>query len=115
MYALEIDSRGAVKWERNYGGALHDGGQAVLVNTKGNYVLLGRSISFGNGSRNIYLIVTNQNGEVISEQILGGSNNDRGQDIIEYNSSYFIAGYSNSFGTGDNDAYIVKINKKLTQ
>lgn len=111
MYALEIDSNGNKIWETNYGGALHDGGQALLINNEGNYVLLGRSMSFENGSRNMYLVVTTPNGQQISEQIIGGSKNDRGQDIIEYKSFYFIVGYSNSFGSGDNDAYIVKLKK----
>lgn len=111
MYALEIDSNGNIIWENNYGGALHDGGQALLINNEGNYVLLGRSMSFGNDSRNMYLVVTNPNGELISEQIFGGSKNDSGQDIIEYKSFYYMVGHSNSFGSGDIDAYIVKVKK----
>tara|TARA_R110001592_G_scaffold237306_8_gene496273 strand:+ start:24162 stop:25289 length:1128 start_codon:yes stop_codon:yes gene_type:complete len=111
MYALEIDSNGNIIWENNYGGALHDGGQAVLINNEGNYVLLGRSMSFGNGNSDMYLVVTNPNGELISEEIIGGYKNDIGLDIIEYKSFYFIIGYSDSFGSGDNDAYIVKLKK----
>lgn len=111
MYAIEIDANGNKIWENNYGGALHDGGQALLINSQGNYVLLGRSMSFGNGTRNIYLVETTPDGQQISEQIIGGSKNDRGQEIIEYKSYYFIVGYSNSFGSGDDDAYIVKLKK----
>lgn len=111
MYVVKVDSNGHQLWENNYGGAQHDGGQALLINNEGNYVLVARSMSFGNGSRNIYMVITDSNGELISEKIIGGSQNDWGQDIIEYESFYFIVGHSNSYGAGDNDAFIVKLKK----
>lgn len=111
MYVVKVDSSGNQIWENNYGGAKHDGGQALLINNDGNYVLIARSMSFGNGSRNIYMVVTDPNGDLITEKIIGGSQNDWGQDIIEYESFYYIVGHSNSFSPGDNDAYVVKIEK----
>ncbi len=111
MYALEIDANGNQIWENNYGGTSHDGGQALLINEDENYVLVARSRSFGEGDRNIYMLITDAKGNMISEKVIGGSEDDWGEDILEYGSSYFIVGHSNSFGAGDNDVYIVKLKK----
>lgn len=111
MYAVKVDSTGNKIWENNYGGAQHDGGQASLINNEGNYILVARSMSFGNGDRNIYLVETDPNGNLISEKVIGGSQNDWGQDIIEHRSFYYIVGHTNSFGNEDNDAYIIKVAK----
>ncbi|MFT6199458.1 MAG: hypothetical protein ACJAQ2_001232, partial [Vicingaceae bacterium] len=34
--------------------------------------------------------------------------NERADDIIEANNSYYIAGHSDNFGSGDNDVYLIK-------
>lgn len=111
MYAVEVDSNGNVLWENNYGGDAHDGGEDLLINKEGHYVFMARSMSFGNGDRNIYLVTTAPSGNPISEKVIGASQNDWGEDIIEFDSFYFIVGHSNSFGAGDNDVYVVKLEK----
>lgn len=109
MYAVEVDINGHELWENNYGGNLHDGGQTLLIHNEGNYVFIARSMSFGNGDRDIYMVITNSSGDIISEKIIGGSKNDWGQDIIVHNSFYYIVGHSNSYTGGDNDVFIVKL------
>jgi hypothetical protein len=110
MYALRLKEDGSILWEKNYGGNMHDGGQVAIVNSKGNYVLVARSMSFGNGDRNAYLVeVSASDGSVIQEQLIGGEKNDRIDDIIEFKNHYYLVGHSDSDGAGMNDAYVVKI------
>lgn len=110
MYALRLDKDGNVIWEKHYGGTMHDGGQAAIVNSKGNYVLVARSMSFGKGDRNAYVVEVNSvDGSVIQEQIIGRDGDDRIDDIVEHNSHYYLVGHSNSGGLGGNDVYAVKI------
>ena len=111
MYGIRLDKDGTVLWEKNYGGNMHDGGQAAIVNSRGNYVLVARSMSFGDGDRNAYLVeVSASDGSIIQEHVIGGNKNDRIDDIIEFNGHYYLVGHSDSEGTtGGNDVYIVKI------
>lgn len=112
MYTVCIDSNGTVLWEKHFGGSEHDGGQASLVNKEGNYVLLGRGMSFGNGERNIFLVTTNPDGNQLSQIIIGKEKDERADKIIEIGAYYYLAGHSNSFSSGgDNDAYLVRIQK----
>lgn len=108
MFTVKIEEDGTVIWEKNYGGAMHDGGQAILINEVGNYVLIGRSMSYGNGDRNILMITTNTEGIAIYQDIIGGEKADWGQDILEYKGYYYIIGHTNSFNDNMNDVYIVK-------
>ena len=110
MYAIRLNEDGSVLWEKNYGGLMHDGGQAAIFNSKGNYVLVARSMSFGNGDRNAYMVeVSSSDGTIIQEQVVGGDKNDRIDDIIEFNGYYYLVGHSDSDGAGGNDVYVVKI------
>ncbi|MBL4708946.1 MAG: hypothetical protein JKY48_10965 [Flavobacteriales bacterium] len=112
MYAVNIDSNGIVLWEKHFGGSEHDGGQASLVNKEGNYVLLGRGLSFGDRERNIFMVITDPDGNQLSETIIGKQKDERADKIIEVGSYYYIAGHSNSFSSnGDNDAYLVRLKK----
>ncbi len=112
MYTVKVDNTGNPIWAKNYGGTSHDGGQAMLINSEGNYVLIARSTSFGAGDRNIYMVTTNTNGDVLSEEVLGGSKADWGQDILEHQGHYYIVGHSNSFShNNDDDVYVVKYGK----
>ncbi len=111
MYGVKVNQQGNLVWDKNMGGALHDGGMAFLINKRGNYVFVAKSMSFG-GNQNILMITTKPNGITIDESIIGGPDADMANDIIEYNSSYYLVGQSNSFGNGDLDAYVIKVASK---
>jgi hypothetical protein len=108
MYAVEVDSGGKQIWANNYGGSNHDGGHALLINNQGQYVFIARSMSFGEDDRDIYMVTTSADGNMISEAVIGGSKDDWGQDIKEYGLYYYIVGHSNANSGSDNDVYIVK-------
>lgn len=108
MYGLKLDANGEVIWEQEFGGDAHDGGQALLIDPNGNYVFVARSLSFNEGKRKIYMVVTSPDGTIISTEIIGDILYDWGQDIVSNSTHYFIAGHSNSNSQSDNDLYLVK-------
>lgn|GEM_PF-1409383 len=107
MYSVLVDSTGTLIWEREFGGNQHDGGQSAIINSAGNFVLLGRSMSFGNQQQLLFVELA-QNGNLIHQEDIGSSKNERADDIIEVNDSYYIAGHSDNYGSGDNDVYLIK-------
>ncbi|MBN4073101.1 hypothetical protein JYT74_03560, partial [Crocinitomix catalasitica] len=97
---------------KNFGGPDHDGAHAAMINSDGNYVIVGRSVSFGiNNGRKIYLTSCSPEGTTISEIAIGSSGDDWAQDILENESFYFIAGQTDSPDLGDDDFYLVKLAK----
>lgn len=108
MLAIKTASNGDVLWEQNFGGAMHDGGEAVLVNSNGNYVFIGRSMSNGSGMRDVLQVTTTPNGQTISTKYIGGMQNDWINDIIEHQGYYYMIGQTNSIGNGNDDVYLIK-------
>ena len=100
IVATKMNSNGQVVWEQEFGTATaHEGGEGVLADSEGNYVFLGRSNSFSDDEQ-VYLIKTDATGNVLEEWVEGFELNDqRGNDIIEHDGSYFICGTSSRFSS----------------
>ena len=107
MYSVLVDSSGTIIWEKELGGSEHDGGMSALINSAGNFVLLGRSMSFGQ-QRQMLFAELDQSGNLISQEDLGNAKDDWGNEIIEVGNSYYIIGHSDNFGSGDNDSYLIR-------
>ena len=111
MFAVGTNSNGGLLWKENLGGALHDGGQAILKNSDGNYVLIGRSMSFGNGTRNLYLTTITESGILLSEKSILTDSFDWINSGIELNRYYYLVGYTSIINAGESDVLIMKIKK----
>ena len=107
MYSTLVDSSGNVIWGREFGGNQHDGGMSAIINSAGNFVLLGRSMSFGQKRQMLFAELT-PNGNVITQTDIGNPKNDWGNEIIEVGNSYYIVGHTDNFGSGDNDSYLIR-------
>lgn len=108
MYAVKINEDGDIIWGETYGSNAHDGGEAALQDNDGNFLLLGRSNSFGNGEE-AYLVKTNLSGEIISENNYGSVSDDAGFHILETPLSYIIIGETKA--TGNYQMMVKKIPK----
>lgn len=106
LLATKLNANYQTVWEAEFGGLVeHEGGEGVLSDSEGNYVFLGRTNSFGNEEQ-VYFIKTDANGNVLEELNFGAVGNQRGTDIIEHNSSYYILGTSSI--NGDSDVMLIK-------
>ncbi len=94
-------------WTKQFGGDKHDGGMALMENSKGNYVAVARSNSFKNGDENIYLVEVDDSGEVIQDKVYGGRVTDRAECIIEDNGFFYLIGRSDSYGN-NMQVFVVK-------
>ncbi len=107
VLSFVVNQSGDVIWQKEFGGTEHDGGQTALQDKKNNLVLIAESNSFGN-DRQIYLVKTDIDGQVLTEKTFGGAGDDFPLDVVEAGSSYFIVGMTNSMGAGGYDMYIIK-------
>lgn len=106
LLATRLDMNGAIMWQHHFGTTTeHEGGEAVLEDSEGNYVFVGRTNSFGNEEQ-VYFIKTDADGIILEELNLGEVGDQRGNDIIEDNGSYYICGTSTE--NGDSDVLLIK-------
>lgn len=110
MIGIRLDAAGQEVWSNNYGGNAHDGGEALLINAAGEYVFVGRSKSYGNGERDIFMVRTSPQGEVLSEAVLGGEENDWAEAILAHGDYYYLVGHTETADLGA-ELYLIKYKK----
>ena len=108
VYLIRTDSIGDISWAKTYGGNSSDFGYSVRQTTDEGYIVAGYTESFGNAG-DVYLLRTDSDGNLLWSQSYGGASNDRGWSVQQTtDGGYVIAGYSESFGAGDKDVYLIK-------
>jgi hypothetical protein len=105
-----IESIPSIIWMKTYGGANNEEGRSVLQTSDGGYIVAGMTNSFGAGDYDVYLVKTNANGDVIWTRTYGGANFDDAWEIQPtLDGGYIIVGSTESFGLGQSDVYLIKI------
>lgn len=95
---------------RTYGGALNDFGSQIIESSNGGYAIIGTTGSYGQGQSNMYLLKVDDQLNIEWSQVYGGNNLDWGQSIVEVDDGYLLLGYTNSYGAGGYDIFLVKCN-----
>lgn len=109
---LGIRAQAPQKFYTIFGGYSHDIGYGVIQTLNGQYAVTGSTGSFGNGNTDAFLALVDSMGWVRWEKSYGGFNNDIGRSIIQLKDSGFvIAGYTDSFGGGGYDVFVVRTDK----
>lgn len=109
FYLVKTDSLGDTLWTRTFGGSDSDNGRSVGITQDGGYIMVGDTRSFGAGGRDVWLIKTDSQGDTIWTRLFGGSSSDYGYSVQQTtDGGYIVVGYTNSFGAGSNDVWIIK-------
>ncbi|MBI2722522.1 MAG: T9SS type A sorting domain-containing protein [Bacteroidetes bacterium] len=108
---MKIDPAGTVLWTQTYGGWGNDIGRDVITTSDGNYVIVGSSNSPGLADQNANLIKIDPSGNVLWSKFYGGTANDYGNSVRQTSDGgYIMLGKTFSYGVGNGDAYLVKLN-----
>ncbi|MBN2225935.1 MAG: DJ-1/PfpI family protein [candidate division Zixibacteria bacterium] len=109
MLAIKTDADGNVIWSTASGGNGAEYANACLVLDDG-FLLTGYTTSTGAGSRDIFVVKLDTDGNQLWAKTYGGENSDVGAALCETdNGDIIIAGYTDSFGAGEEDVYVVRI------
>jgi hypothetical protein len=111
VYLVRLNPQGEVLWSQTYGGTSKDNGWAILETAENGFMIFGFTSSFGAGGMDMYLIKTDAKGNSLWERTFGGPNDEYGWAMTATpDGGYALAGQTESFGEGDKDGYLVKVN-----
>jgi len=109
-WLIKTDENGDTIWTKTFGGEFDDRGLCAIQTGDGGYVMTGLTESFGAGGRDVYVVRTDSNGNTLWTKTIGGPNNDIGDQILVTDKGeYVIVGYTQSFGAGGRDVYLIKL------
>jgi hypothetical protein len=110
VYLIKTDSIGDTLWTKTYGDSLSEWASSVIQNSDGGYTIAGVTYSFGAGLEDVYLLRTNSSGDTAWSRTYGSSGYDWGLSVIRAtDGGYVIAGWTDSFGAGFYDVYLIKV------
>jgi putative intracellular protease/amidase len=105
---VKTDAAGNLKWMKTYGGNSSELGKQVLVNSRGNYVVLGSTGSWGAGNRDFWLACCDTSGSIIWSRTYGNDAYQESQAMTETDShGYLMTGQSDIHGVDFLNMYLV--------
>jgi hypothetical protein len=99
---IKMDEYGNVDWAKTYGGTYNERAFSVQQTSGGGYIVAGYTTSFGAGADDIFLIKTDENGNVQWAKTYGGTDWDVAFSVQQTSGGgYIVAGYTGSWPNYD--------------
>jgi hypothetical protein len=97
-------------FQKTLGGLSSDGARSIRRTSDGGYVIVGETYSFGAGNGDVFVIKLDSSGNLSWAKTIGGGNYDYGYSIQQTSDGgYVITGYTSSFGAGNGDVFVIKL------
>ena len=113
VYILKLNSKGEVEWQKTFGGEGIAGAFSIQQTKDGGYIVAGLTEPFGSEEADVYILKLNSKGDLEWQKTFGGGDDDVATSIQQtMDGGYIVAGWTKSFGSGGEDAYILKLDSK---
>ncbi len=111
--AIRVDADGNLVWLQAYGGTSHDAFMDIHRTAEDTYVMVGTSYSLGPGTGGLWVVMIDDTGQIIWQRSYGGAGADTGWRVLQTSDGGFIVGgFTTSFGAGDKDLWLVKLDSE---
>jgi hypothetical protein len=109
LWLLRTDADGDTSWTKTYGGTGEETGFGIAETPGGGFVISGQTSTYGTGGGDVWLLKTDDQGDTLWTLTFGGYQTDHSLAMdVTGDGSYLVAGYTASFGAGNNDFYLLK-------
>ncbi len=113
LLSLLVSAQPPDKFYTKFGGSGIDIGYGVKETFDRQYVVIGSTSSYGAGGMDAFMLLVDSMGQLKWQKTFGGIGTDEGKSILvnPADSGFVFAGYTNSFGFGGYDVYVVRTDK----
>jgi hypothetical protein len=109
FWLVKTDFAGDAKWNKTYGGTGSDFALSMVQTGDGGYALAGYTNSYGTGWDDLWLVRTDLAGTLQWNKTYGGAGGDFAFSVVQTgDGGYALAGYTESYGAGSFDFWLVK-------
>jgi hypothetical protein len=117
---IKTDENGEILWEKYFGNSENSVentvGRSLDITSDGGFVLAGYTENISTGLADAWLIKTDSEGNEIWKKTFGREGDDRIHSVQQTaDGGYIFAGYTDSFGWGDKDFWVVKTDETGTE
>ena len=114
FWLIKVNGYGDMEWNGTYGeGDDFDVAYALIETFDGGYALAGGTGSFSIDEYDVWLVKTDANGNMEWNCTYGGEKGDIAYSLVESSTGgYALAGSTRSFGSGDEDFWLIKTNEQ---
>ncbi|MFZ2070996.1 MAG: hypothetical protein WAV32_05280 [Halobacteriota archaeon] len=100
---------GTGEWNRTFGGIDDDWAFSVDQTSDEGYILAGGTYSYGAGWADVWLVKTESNGDRQWSKFFGGTDSEEAYSVQQTaDGGYILTGYTESYGAGKRDAWLLK-------
>jgi len=112
IYLVEVDTEGNLLWDDTYGEDGDDWVHDVVITTVGGYLVVGGTTSHRAEGGHVYVFELDKYGGKLWEQLFGGTEEDEAFAGVKIGyTGYLLAGRTASFGAGEDDVYLLEIDR----
>jgi hypothetical protein len=110
IWILKLHPSGEIHWQKTYAGGKGDYARSIQQTNDGGYIVAGNTSSFGAVSGDEWIMKLDSEGGVEWQKSIGGKGQDFARSIQQTtDGGYIVAGTTYSFGLGDGDIWVLKL------
>ncbi|OGW53609.1 MAG: hypothetical protein A2Y81_06685, partial [Nitrospirae bacterium RBG_13_43_8] len=110
VLVLKLDGNGNVQWQKSYGSTSHEHAYSIQQTLDGGYIVVGSTNSFGAAGSDAWVLKLDGSGNVQWQKTYGGPLDEYANSIQQtLDGGYIMTGNTNSFGAGNSDTWVLKL------
>ena len=113
IYVAKVSLEGKLLWEKAFGGDRDEYAGGIAGTNSGGAMVVGSSESFSKkGYKDIYILLLDKNGELISKRTIGGKRNDEAKSLTRTaDGNFMMVGAREVNRAGDSDFFFMKLDQ----